>query len=315
MTEVLRFDRRALALLATTLLLSAAILGYLVGHGHARAPVRERSLTASAANVLLQVPGSWQVVSSAPAVPGLSLAQSIALAPGGNSAQAGLLAGALPAGESSPLPKGLLGRTRTLPAIAVVGLQEVQAYRYTNFDIPGYDRTLELYVVPNPGGQANALACYGSSAQAAELSVCRHMVATLTLAGQSRNFDLTPEPAYAAALDAAISRLDRVRAALRHGMAPGTAPQTVHRLSLRLAGAFAQAAKSVGSQQATLATGQAQSALSAALVRARGAYGALAAAAEHGSEAGFAVAHGQVDEAERAVDGALASFALLGYRG
>jgi hypothetical protein len=313
MTEALGFDRRALALLATVVLLPAAIFGYAVGQRHARAPVRERSLTASAANVLLAVPARWQVVSSAPPVPGLALAQSIALAPAGKSAQAGLLAGALPAGESSPLPEAFLAGMRKLPATAVVGLQEVQAYRYTNFDLPGYERTLELYVVPNPGGQPTALACYGSSAQASDLPTCRHMVATLTLAGQSKSFELTPEPAYATALATTISRLDGLRAALRQGMAPGSAPQTVHALSLRLAGAFAQAAKSVESQQATLATGQAQAALSAALLRARGAYRALAAAAGQGDEASFALARGQVAEAERAVDGALESFALLGY--
>jgi hypothetical protein len=314
MTEVLGFDRRALALLATVVLLPAAILGYVVGYGHPRAAIRERSLTTSAANVLLQVPARWQVVAVAPPVPGLALAHSIALAPGGNSAQAGLLAGALPAGESSPLPKSFLARMPKLPATAVVGLQEVQAYRYTNFDLPGYDRTLELYVVPNPGGQPTALACYGSSAQASELSTCRHMVLTLTLAGQSKSFDLTPERAYGAALAATISRLDALRASLRRGMAPGSAPPTVRSFSLQLAAAFAQAASSVGSQQATLATSQAQSALSAALVGAHGAYGALAAAAGQGNEAAFSVARGQVEEAERAVDSALESFALLGYR-
>ena len=64
----------------------------------------------------------------------------------------------------------------------------------------------------------------------------------------------------------------------------------------------------------SLATGQAQSALSAALVRARGAYRALAVAAGKRNEAAFASARGQVEEDERAVDGALGGFALLGYR-
>jgi hypothetical protein len=314
MTPLDALDRRALAVIVAVALVPAAIFGYLVGHGHASAPVREQSLTTSAANVLLQVPVHWQAVSSAPPVPGLSLAHAVALAPRGNATQSGLVAGALPAGEPGPLPAGFLARMTSLPATAVVGLQEVQAYQYTSIKIAGYRQTLAVYVVPNPGGQPTGLACYASPAAASDLRACEHIVATLTLAGGPRSLDLTPEPAYAAALSGVVSHLDVLRAGLRHRMAPGSSPRSVHDLALQLAGGFAQAASSVSVLQATLATSQAQAALSATLQRARSAYAGLASAAGQGSEAAFASARAQVDEAERGVDRALETFGLLGYR-
>jgi hypothetical protein len=306
-------DRRLL-MLAGLLLVLAALLGYVAGSGHARPAPREPTLTASVDGVLLDVPSHWRPAARSLEIPGLVVRHAVALAPGGDSSQAGLLAGALPAGQGNPLPGKLLARLRGRPTTAVVGLQEAQAYRYTGLSIAGFDKALTVYVVPNPGGNSTALACYAAAAQSPEMQACQASVATLRLAGQSQTYDLTPTAEYAQRLSASISSLNSQRTTLRGQMGGGATPQALRHVAGRLARAFAETAASLSGLETTLATGQAQSALSGAILRARAAYAALAAAAGARSEARFATARRQVERAEAAVDRALLGFALLGYK-
>src|SRR5207244_11478278 len=127
-------------------------------------------------------------------------------------------------------------------------------------------------------------------------------------------YDLTPQPEYAQRLSASISALNAQRAVLRARMGTGATPLALRRLAGRLAHAFAQAAAALSGLEPTLATGQAQSALSGAILQARAAYVALAAAAGQRNEARFAAARAQVDSAEAAVATALAGFAPPGSR-
>jgi hypothetical protein len=308
-----RIDRRLLIIPALVLAL-AALLGYVAGNRHARTAPREPTLTASLDGVLLDVPPHWRPAARSLEIPGLVVRHAVALAPGGDSSQAGLLAGTLPAGQGNPLPGQLLARLRQQPTTAVVGLQEAQAYRYTGLSIAGFDKGLTVYVVPNPGGDSTALACYAAAAQSPEMQACQRSVATLRLAGQSQTYDLTPKPEYAQSLSASISSLNARRTMLRGQMGNGATPHALQRVAGKLARAFAEAAGSLSGLETTLATGQAQSALSGAILRARAAYAALAAAVGARSEAGFATARKQVERAEAAVDRALLGFALLGYR-
>jgi hypothetical protein len=306
-------DRRLLVLFALVLGL-AALLGYVAGNGHARTAPREQTLTASVGGVLLALPPHWRAAATAQEIPGLVVRHAIALAPAGDPSQAGLVAGVLPSRQASPLPGQLLARLHRRPTTAVVSLQEAQAYRYTGLGITGFDKDVAVYVVPNPGGDSTALACYAAPAQSAEMQACQRSVATLTVAGPARTYDLTPQPEYAQRLSAAISSLNARRAALRGQMGSGARPQGLQHVAGRLARAFAEAAASLSGLEPTLATGQAQSALSGAILRARAAYASLAAAAGARSEAGFATARRQVERDETGVDRALEGFALLGYQ-
>jgi hypothetical protein len=203
---------------------------------------------------------------------------------------------------------------RQPPSPAVVSLAEAQAYRYSGISIPGFDKSVTLFVIPYPGGNATGLACYASPAVSADLRTCQHIVATLRFAGRSQSYDLTPQPEYARSLSATISALNAQRLSLRTKLATGATPNAIQHFAGRLAHAFAHAAASVSGLQTTLATGQAQSALSGAVLKARAAYSGLASAAGSRSEASFAAARREVDEAEAAVNAALEGFALLGYK-
>jgi hypothetical protein len=305
-------DRRML-IVPAFVLIAAALLGYAVGHRPSGPAQREQTQTASVAGVLLGVPSQWRAVSTAPGIPGLSMRHAVVLAPGDGSAS-GLLAGALPAGQGSPLPSQFLVRMRQPPSAAVVSLAEAQAYRYSGISIPGFDKSVTLFVIPYPGGNATGLACYASPAVSADLRTCQHIVATLRFAGRSQSYDLTPQPEYARNLSATISALNAKRLSLRAKLATGATPNAIQLFAGRLAHAFADAAASVSGLQTTLATGQAQSALSGAVLKARVAYSGLASAAGSRSEASFATARREVDEAEAAVNAALEGFALLGYK-
>lgn len=305
---------RSLPAAALPVLVLVAIAGYVVGHaGSAGAPA-EKLGTASVAGLLLHYPAGWRPAAAAPAIPGLSIAHTVVLAPGGDGAHAGLLTGQLPAGGPSPLPRQFVARMRWLPVTAVVDLLEVQAYRYARLSIPGFDQMLTLYAIPNPSGNPTALACYASSAFSADMRACEQIVATLTLVGQSQNYDLTPEPRYASQLSASIGALNGQRVALRREMRPGAAPAIVQRLAVRLAAGFANAAAALSALEPSSATKQAQATLSGSILQARDAYTALAAAAQAGNPSASAAARRLVYEAETSVNAALENFALLGYK-
>lgn len=301
-------------MIVVSVLVAVAILGYLVGHRHSPSTHPERTLSASVANVVLNYPASWSSAAAAPSIPGLTLNHAIALAPRGDASHAGLIAGQLPGSEASALPRSFVSQLRGLPETSIVELLGNQAYRYARLAVPGFDHELTLYTVPNPGGEAAALACYSSTGFAAQMRTCEHVIATLTLIGQAQSYELTPSPDYARALNASIQTLDQQRLALRSEIAVPVAGATLQRASARLSSAFAHAADAVSALEPSLSAARAQSELEAALLKARDAYAALAAAASAGEAEALTASRTQVYEAEAAVDEALAQFTLLGYK-
>ena len=304
---------RNLRAVVVPLIIGVAIVGFLAGHRGAKSPPAERTVTVSVASVLLDYPATWRPVGAASVIPGLPLAHQLLLAPGGDASHAGLLAGALPGGEPSPLPESFVAPMRQLPATEVVNLLGNQAYRYTQLSIPGAPKGLSLYVIPNPGGQATALACYASSGYAADMRVCDHVVATLTLAGQSQNYELTPNPSYARQLTTSIGTLEAQRRQLRAAMSLQAPSATIQREAARLASVFARTAESLSVLEPSQAASRAQSALSTSLAQARDAYTSYAAAVGEGAAAGVTAAQQAVYRAEASVNDALGDFALLGY--
>ena len=295
------------------LLVAVAVLGYIAGHASSRSPTAEEVRTVSTATVVLNYPSGWTRPSVAPGIPELPIANTIALAPKGQAAHAGMLVGALPASKLSPLPARFVANLRGLPETGIVSLQEVQAYRYARLNIPGYDRMLTLFVIPNPHGQPTALACYASANYSTDLKRCEQIVATLTLVGQTQSYDLTPEAAYARRVNASVAALDRERVALRRELGTQAAPARVHAVATRLAGGFEEAATSLSRLEPSFATGQIQAVLSGSIIQTRDAYTALAAAAANESASEYASARKRVYEAESNVNWALENFALLGY--
>ncbi len=303
--------------LIASVLVAVAIFGYSAGYRGAPATSSaariETTRTASGASVLLEYPSGWRPAAVAPAIPGLPIARPLLLAPGGDSAHAGLLSGQLPGGEPSPLPGRFLALMRGIPHAEVVNLIDGQAYRYSRFSLPGYDRTLDLYVILYAGKTPTALACYAAKAFSAYLSQCEQIVAKLTPIGQSSTYDLTPDTAYALRLGTLIEGLNKQRLTLRREMRIRATPAAAGSLATALADRFATAAASLAVLESPPAAGPTQTALASSILRARDTYRALAAASTAENQAGYDAALEQVSAAEAGVDTALEGFALLGY--
>jgi hypothetical protein len=303
--------------LAAPLLLAIAIAGFVVGHRHTSATpagaAAAKTRTVYGASVLLEYPARWQQVEAhlAPAIPGLGITSAVLLSPGGKGVRAGLISGQLPGGGASPLPSAFLAQLHSTPHTDVVDLLDAQAYRYTNLSLPGYNRILELYVIPSPGTGDAALACYASKPLASYLQQCQQIVAGLTLVGRSPT-DLTPEAGYAARLGQLVKKLDAKRLKLRAAMRVSATPATLGHLAATLAERFAAAAKSLSVLEPPLPVGPTQATLASAILSARHAYETLAAVAAS-SSSDYATARASVEAAERDVDAALRNFALLGY--
>jgi hypothetical protein len=286
-------------------LVAVAVLGYLAGRTH---DARVRT-----ASVVLDYPPGWHAVAGGVRIPNLAVAQPVAIGPGGSGARAGLLVGALAPGELAPLPGRFVSKLRQVPTTEVVNLVEVQAYRYTHLSVPGFARSLTIFVIPDQGGRPTALACYAPSSSSGYMRACEHSVAALAVTGPLQGSELTPDPAYAAAISAAISTLDALRASLKQELKPAASAATAQRLADRLAKGYSAAARSLAGLEPSAQSAPVQTALGGAIARAQAAYTALAAAAGEQDVTRYEAAQRKISSAEAEVDEALAIFALIGY--
>lgn len=305
---------RRLIISAVPVLVAAALLGYIVGHGRSASASSEKTRSLPAGDVLVEAPLAWRPATAVPVIPGLVIAHPVVLAPGGDASSAGLVSGTLPAGEPSPLPVPFVTHLSALPETQVVNLVQAQAYRYSQLHVPGFNKTLTLYAVPNPGGKPAAIACYASGNLSAEMQVCERIVATLTLVNHAHSYDLTPEAGYAHVLSETITTLDRQRVPLRRAIYQHNVPATVQGLAANLATAFANAAASLAILEPPLVVSRAHAALASSVSNAHDAYYSLVGAVASGSPSRYNAARARVDEAEANVDSALENLTLLGYQ-
>ena len=307
-------SRRIVPPVVIPVLLVVAIVAYLIGSHRSSSPSPPSGSGASAgatriasgSSVLLEYPAGWQTAAVAPTFPGLPIAHPLLLAPGGHASQAGLLSGQLPAGQPAPLPQSFVALIHDVPHAEVVSLGNGEAYRYSG--ITGYQRTLDVYVVPTVGASPTALVCYAASGYSSDLQQCAQIVAKATVVAQS-TYPLSPDATYAGQLSSLISSLEKERVALRAQMRAN--PEMVATLGTRLAARFADTAAAVAGLEAPLSASSAQATLASSLQHARDAYTALVVAASE--PVGYASAEPQVNAAETTVDAALENYALLGY--
>jgi hypothetical protein len=294
-------------------LVVVAIVGYLLGIHRGSTPstaVTGPLRVASGTNLLLEYPSGWQPAASAPRLAGLTISGSHVLAPGGRSTTAGLISGQMPGGEASPLPAGFLALVHGAPHVEVVNLAQVQAYRFSQ--LSGYERTLDVYVIPTAGGTPTVLVCYASSHASSYLQQCEQIVATVALVGET-SFNLSPSAGYASHLGTLVKALNKERLTLRREIRASTAPARLSSLASTLAVRFAATATALASLEAPQAASAAQAALATALMSAHAAYVTLSAAAAAEDVAAYSEAEQKVNAAEAGVHTALQSFALLGY--
>jgi hypothetical protein len=308
------YEGNRLRVAVAAVLVAVAIIGYLAGHGHSAAAAPKKIHSVLVGTVVVGAPSDWQQAAAAPAIPGIAIVRPVVLAPHGDAAETGFLTGQLPAGQPGPLSAELLTELPAVPHTEVVNLVESQAYRYAGLSVPGFARQLTVYVIPNLGGVPTVVACYASRRANADMATCERIVATLTLAGHSQSYDLTPEPGYARQLSRAVGSLDAKRVVLRREMHQSAVLSTVQQLAAQLADAFSNTATSLALMEPPLVVSPAHASLKGAIAVAHNAYAALAAAAEARSPVRYNAARAQVDEAEASVSSALETLGTLGYQ-
>jgi hypothetical protein len=295
-------------LVVVLLLVTVAVLGYLIGGRSSKASPPESMSEASNAATSIAYAGAsgWATAPRAPAVSGISIAQPLVLAPHGNATQTGLIVGQLLGGESSPLPAKLLEGLSETPATAVVNLSNTQAYRYSQVSVTGSARHFTLYTIPTSADTTEAVVCYAPAASTGGLQPCEQLAGTLSIAAGRPQAEvhafqnLTPQAAYGAQIRAAVARVNQligtIKPEIRAGVLRATASSAAQRLSEGLAAVAANAA------------------LSSALTRTRTAYAALSGALLAESTSRYDAARSRIDTAEADLNTAVKNITLLGYQ-
>jgi hypothetical protein len=309
-------------LVVVLLLVTVAILGYLIGGRSSNASPPETMREASnAVTSLTYAAGSgWTPASGAPAIPDISIAQPLVLAPRGGGAQTGLIVGQLLGSESSPLPAKLLQGLRETPETAVVDLSNTQAYRYSRVSVSGSDRALTLYTIPTSADTTEAIVCYAPAGSTGSLHACEQVAGTLSIAtgrpqAEVHAFQaLTPQKDYGSKIKVAVARVNQLLGTTRPEIRAGVLRSTAASSAQRLSEGFAVTGASLVSLSPPPAAVGAHAALSTALDRTRSAYAALSGALLAESTARYDAARSRIDTAEAALNTAVKNITLLGYQ-
>jgi hypothetical protein len=312
-------EKRVLAVLV---LLTVAVVGYLLGGGGSSA--RSTEATREAANAFTTVsyssPSVWATASAAPSVPGLSIANPLVLAPTGDAAQGGLIVGQLVNGGSSPLPAPLLERLHESPSTDIVNLSNTQAYRYAQLSVAGFDHDLTLFTIPSSATATTVIACYAPTHATGDLRSCEQLVATLSIMTgkpkvEVRAFQtLTPQAAYGRQIRAAVAQVNGLLVGVRPELRPGVFRATASGAATHVSEGLAGAGQAVAALSPPPAAARVHAALTASIGSARAAYAALGGAVAEGNTAGYTVAQSQVYAAEAGISSAVKDLTLLGYQ-
>jgi serine/threonine-protein kinase len=286
--------------------IALAVVGYLVGNSGSKssgAPANNSS--ASAGALTITFPDTWQRVSSAPPIPGLTFKNPISVAPKGGPAVGALTAGTVAAAGPTLLPASFTKSLSSPPSKGEpVKLGNLQALRYTGLKPSSYPQQLTVYAVPTDAGVAT-VACSASAAQAATfLPQCERAASTLTLSG-AQAFDLGVPTTYAAAVSSAVAKLQAARKGALDKLRAAKTPGAQATAARQAAAAYAAAAKTLAGQKVPPQLAQANGAIVAALRGGAGGYTDMAAGAANGKTAAYKSGAAAVKKADGALQKAL----------
>jgi serine/threonine-protein kinase len=316
-TVTRRRRSRGKLLAAAVVLVAAVGAGGWVLAGGAReeppaAPAPVRSAASPA--VSLSYPASWEEVEPQAEVPGLGLADAVALAPRDAGAGQGLMAGRAPGAGAYLLRPALVGRLTSAPSLDdPVRLGRLEAFRHAGLRVAGYPKELTLYVVPSTMGVVT-VACFAEP-DAAErfLAECERVASTLRLE-DGRPYPLAPDPAYGRRVSRVVGRLNVLRDARRERFGRAVTPRGQADAAAGVARAYGAAADAlVAAPPERGPEARANQGIVRALREAQRSYSALAGAARTNDRPAFNSARAAVRRAEGEVDRALRGLEAFGY--
>ena len=299
-------------LLALLVLAGAALAATVLGGSGQDAAPPPPPRAEAAGPLGLTVPGQWRRLPSPPRVPGLRLADAVAVAPPGGTGAA-LVAGGIEPSGPVLLPAALLRRLADPPANDdTVALGQLQAYRYAGLAPRGFDGRITAYSVPTTAGVAS-VACVSPARAEEFLAACERVASTLKLS-RGEPVPLGPDRRYAARLDRTIGRLNRARAAGRARLQGARTPAGQARTAGGLAAAYREAATALARGSVlNPAEQQANRQIVAALRTTQAAYSRMAAGARAADRGRYNAARAAVERGEAAVQRGVESLEPLGY--
>jgi hypothetical protein len=274
----------------------------------------------SAGPLSLKVPSGYAEMSSAPATPGLELADAAAYAPGGKDGGRAVTFGLADANDSTLLTQDFrtalgLGAGEVPDRTAVkLGPDELQAYRYADLAPAGTSRRMTLYAAPTTAGVAT-VACLAPPADAKAFKPeCEAIANTLQLES-GQGFPVGPDPGYAKTLSTTLTRLDRRVASGRKALArDGTTFKQQAAAARGIQAAYGDAAKALAKAETSPADELVNQALVQRLKAAGAAWKPAAAAAADKDKQGFARASAAIRRTQDQLRRQLAALERIGYQ-
>jgi serine/threonine-protein kinase len=279
---------------AGALVVVAAVAGALIGKGGDKATPNTGRL-ASNADLALRYQAPWVPGGAGDAVPGLTLADPIALRAG----SARIVAGPIVKPGPGLLPAGVKAS-----ATDAVALGSTPALRYMGVTGAGNAPATVFVVVTDRG--PDAIACVGAAT-----SACNAVVATLQLR-RSSPLDIEPSKAYATALSGVLGDQTRREAADRRALARAATSRdqaTAAAAASRAQGDLAARARQLRPEMGRAAN----DAVAAALAKLARGYRLLATAARRHDAEGYRAASRLLRGAHADLADAIGALKLLGY--
>ena len=297
----------ALVALGALLVVVLAVVGFLVGHsGSGDEPSSDQQRVASGP-LAVSPPSSWRLVETEFNVPGLHLSDGTRLAPGGTPSRGVLEVGTTDAKTPTLLPASFVKRLdRAPPRDDPVRLGDLEAYRYADVQVRGFNRRLNVYVAPTTEGVATIACTAPEAVAAAFMPDCESAATTLELQSGDA-YPLGADTAYSKKLNATMRKLNAARSNQTRALRQAKTARGQAQAAASLAGAYRSAAQALASTQVSpeLATQNAR--VVRALRQASAAYGQLAGAARKANKGAYRAATRDVASAERDLRRALAS--------
>jgi len=291
------------------------------GGGGGAAETSGVPVTAASAGALqLKVPEGYAEMASAPALPGLDLAESASYAPGGKDGGRAVTFGQADANNSTLLPgqfrKALgLGDGDVPERTAVeLGPDGLQAYRYEGLEPAGSSRRVTVYASPTSEGVAT-VACLAPPAQAAAFKAeCESIADTLQIAS-GKPFPVGPDPGYAKVLSATFGRLDRQVARGRKALARDKTTFRAQAVAARdIRDAYLAAAKKLRGTEISPADTLINAGLVQRLRAAAGPWNKAASAASKKDKGGFARSEAGIKRTQTELARTVSDLEAVGYK-
>ena len=303
--------RRRTVALAGVAVVAAAVIGFIVSPSSGGSPPAPAPVLGSASSgpISVLLPAGWQRENSAPATPGLSLANELIVAPTRPPGGA-LVIGTGATSDASLLPASFLSVLQTTPSRQVVTLGGRQFYRYLGLSARG--TTESVYALPTTAGTVIGACLLQGAGNPAFPTGCERVLGSLRLHGATA-LGLGPSSSLATELSGVVTRLNTSVTSGQARLRKAGKAASQASAAGELAAAYDRAAAALRKLSPGPAEAAAVSALAGALAKTGHDYSSLSGAASHNDGAAYNAARRVLDADDSAVSAAFAQLAKLGY--